>query len=657
MALLLTRLGKVELARTYFRDIKNNHDLYYFTFGKTDEWADESNPDTPVDSTKDITAFRKNMMFIQRITGTNVCHLVRRINWTSGTTYDRYDDVYYSSQAATEKSWQTATHLGDANFYVMTVDYNIYKCLDNRNESGIVVPSTDPPTTTGLEIEITGDNYKWKYMGTVSEGDRTRFLDDNWIPVRKVAGSADDTFDITGEIDDVTVVDGGTGYSSGLVIVVQGDGSGVAAASASLNSSTGAIETVTLTSSQTTEAGSGQGYSFAILTLLDNISLAGTWSYDTSSNILTGVNGDATTATSPSTVGRIIKDENRQVVGVVANVVDDNTIQLAANAVVSYRDPNTNALLTSVTGKTLSSDHGGNDAELKVNLADPDSVLTLAQKAVEDESSNIAGQIDRIEVIDAGSGFAQGDTLVSISGDGQDATAVAVIDANGGVSKIIVNTQGTGYTYADVTVYSSSDPTNFVYGRAVIGPILGHGNNMVRELFSTSLALSISLSDPTNDDLILNNDFRQIGLGKNFLDLSGNVFTSTTGRTTYKVELANATEYAKWSSLDLTTDDTLTGTNNIVTMGSGGTARVVQVLEDGNGYYLYLQAITATDIATTAPFDDIIGSADTTTGSGINSVTAPEFSYKTGEIVYMENRGGISRQADQAEVIKTFITF
>ena len=50
MALILRRLGRVELARTFHRDIKNNNDYFHFAVGRTTAWTDDTVPETPIDS-------------------------------------------------------------------------------------------------------------------------------------------------------------------------------------------------------------------------------------------------------------------------------------------------------------------------------------------------------------------------------------------------------------------------------------------------------------------------------------------------------------------------------------------------------------------------------------------------------------------------------
>ena len=67
MALVLRRLGRVELARTFHRDIKNNNDYSHFAVGRTEAWEDDTSPETPIDNDSYVSTFRRSMMFTQRI--------------------------------------------------------------------------------------------------------------------------------------------------------------------------------------------------------------------------------------------------------------------------------------------------------------------------------------------------------------------------------------------------------------------------------------------------------------------------------------------------------------------------------------------------------------------------------------------------------------
>ena len=125
MALILRRLGRVELARSYLRDIRNNNDYFHFIVGRTTPWSDETAPPTPIDSDAYIAEFRRTVMFSQRIDSADVCMLAKRENWTSNTVYDEYDDAYGNGTS----SYSGALSLAEAKFFVMTSDFKVYKCI------------------------------------------------------------------------------------------------------------------------------------------------------------------------------------------------------------------------------------------------------------------------------------------------------------------------------------------------------------------------------------------------------------------------------------------------------------------------------------------------------------------------------------------------
>ena len=122
MALVLRRLGRVELARTFHRDVRNNNDYFHFAVGRTEAWTDETSPELPIDNDSYVSNFRRSMMFTQRIDSADVCLLAKRTNWQTGTVYDEYDDAYTS----TNQSYSGASNLADANFFIMTDDYSFY---------------------------------------------------------------------------------------------------------------------------------------------------------------------------------------------------------------------------------------------------------------------------------------------------------------------------------------------------------------------------------------------------------------------------------------------------------------------------------------------------------------------------------------------------
>ena len=245
MAILLRNLARQELARSFYRDITNEYDMFYLFVGKTTTWTDEPEAEIPVDTEYYNGQTHRNMMLVKRIQSSDVVQMIRRIDWTEGTVYDQYsDDV----------------DLSELDYYVLTVDNRVYKCLDNNNGSPSLYKPANEDTSGAF---ILPDGYIWKYMFTVEASDVLKFLTVDYIPVRKMAGVGQPKYDINGNIDSVDIVDGGSGYTSSNppTLIVHGDGTGAAVEVSTISG--GEITGVDIVSS-------GSGYSFAYITAVDN---------------------------------------------------------------------------------------------------------------------------------------------------------------------------------------------------------------------------------------------------------------------------------------------------------------------------------------------------------------------------------------------------
>ena len=249
MAILLLEQARFHQARSFYRDIYNGNDKFYLAASRTETWTDDTAPDTSVDNRVDVQNFRDKVLFVKRVQSADTAMLARRIDWTTGTVYDRYDDAYSPTNTANSG----ATSLQTANYYVLTDDFNVYKCIDNNNNG----QSTTKPNSTGTEIFTTADSYKWKFLFQIGASDRTKFLSTGFMPVRKVSGAGQPSFDINGEIDSITVSAGGSGYTSPPTVTINGDGTG-ATAQATLTGTS--VTGVTVTSA-------GSGYTFADIVL------------------------------------------------------------------------------------------------------------------------------------------------------------------------------------------------------------------------------------------------------------------------------------------------------------------------------------------------------------------------------------------------------
>lgn len=221
MASIVTSKFRVHNAEQFVESFSEaSNTIMYLFVGKPTAFPDDNSPPTPVNSTANVelTPWRE-MYGAKRVTSADVTHAVPRYNWTSGTVYDYYDDQ--------------DTNLLDDDFYVMTDEYNVYKCLWNAGGT----TSTTKPTGKNTSEFIAGDGYVWKYMYTVSTARALKFLTNDYIPVETLASDdGSDQWDVQtaavdGAIHIVKVTDGGSGYtdSANLVVSISGDGTGATA--------------------------------------------------------------------------------------------------------------------------------------------------------------------------------------------------------------------------------------------------------------------------------------------------------------------------------------------------------------------------------------------------------------------------------------------
>jgi|TARA_R110000822_G_scaffold161487_2_gene301761 hypothetical protein len=531
MTILVRRTGRQQLARSLFRDIHNVNDYFYVFTSRAQPWTDDALPETPVDSQAYMQQYKRDMLFVKKIGSADTVLLTKRYDWATGTVYDQYDDSYSSAY----QSNSGATNLADANFYVITDDFNVYKCLDNNSN----VASTVEPTATGTETFELSDGYVWKFMYQLGAADRTKFLSSAFMPVRKVAGTGNPSFDVNGSLDSISVTAGGSSYSNATVVIT-GDGTG---ATANATISGNAVTAITLTSA-------GLGYSFALVEI-------------------TSTDGTGATAT---------------------------------------------AVLGSTETPSL-------------------------QQAV--ESTAVSGTIDRILVNAGGQDYISGDVVVLIDGDGTGATASATVDAAGTITAINVTASGSGYTFATLTLTQTVGSGTGCTLRAIVSPYEGHGGNPPKELFASNVGITTSLTS-TNDDIIIGNEFRQIGLIKNIQNYTENaLFTQSTGTPCFIITVDNPAAY----NLD-----------DIITVTSGGRFRVIQKLDtnnDGTIETVYLQEILP-GITVGGTFNNVNTGV---TGMTINSLTSPEMSVHSGDVMYIDNRKPITRDADQVETVKVIFNF
>ena len=232
---------------------------------RTENEGSDTSPITPVDSIKDEFYTFDDLLAAKKIASSDVSYVIPRRNWTTGTVYDYYRHDYGNRITGTT-SVQTANSgavsVWDATFYVVTGDYNVYKCLDNNSNAN----STVEPTGTSTSILSTADGYKWKYMYTLSASQQVNFLSTDFMAVATngtVSSAA-----VNGAISIVKIKAAGSGGTDGTHtgVAIKGDGSsGVA----TVTVSGGVVTAVTVTNV-------GSGYTFAYIRNQDIVSAGAT---------------------------------------------------------------------------------------------------------------------------------------------------------------------------------------------------------------------------------------------------------------------------------------------------------------------------------------------------------------------------------------------
>jgi hypothetical protein len=527
MPTLLPHRARFELARSVYRDIVNSKDYWYAFVSRIGAWADDAVPPALEDSREEVLGAQRDMLFLKSVRPIDAVYLARRIDWAGGTVYDRYDSEITSTHPANSG----AKTLADADFYVLTNNNRVYKCLDNAGAT----PSLVKPTTVDpVEPERPSDGYVWKFMFELPAQDVTRFLTSEYIPVRYYTAETD--FDTNSFVNGVTVTSGGSGYTTADAYIV-GDGIGAVVRA---NIVGGVIASITVVQQ-------GYGYSHAEVHVLGNG---------------TGAAGTV----------QLLDGDINEAFGYSANT------QVAAEG-------------------------------------------------------SLTGAIFSVEIVDPGSDYVLGETLVSIVGDGQDAVITVTGINEGAITQVSVASEGAGYSFADLTVIGQSTGFGAVL-RPILSPAGGHGAHAPKELFATTLGIQVVLDGEPGVEFAPT-VFRQVGLLKNpKVAGSDQLFRGSVGTTCYKATVTSAAGFTVGDSV-ITND--------------GGLFTVVQK----SGNTLWLLAIIPLITSTSTVQKNVVGS----TPVAINTLVIPDVDKLSGEVMYLSNRVPITRSSNQDEIVQVFLRF
>lgn len=304
-----------------------------------------------------------------------------------------------NATAVVNYAYSGAGNLQSALFYVVTDDFNIYKCLDNNNNA----KSTVKPVEVSPESFITSDGYKWKYLGNIPISLRNKFLTSAQMPVTTAISNQ---FYSDGEIKFVDIADTGNNYTYAS-IVVQGDGY---------------LEDDPYIVVRANVNNVGNGYTSATVTIDPPITGATAW-----------------TANTAFSVGQIISYENN-----IYEVVKDGTTP-------SHGPVHTKG---TIANGTVGLKFRGTGITANANISGSGNIVGL--------TDFYAGVRD-IVITNGGSGYLSAPAITLTGGGGVNANAYCTIGYNNAVNRVHITDSGRNYTSAPNVLFGVTWTANTAY--------------------------------------------------------------------------------------------------------------------------------------------------------------------------------------------------
>jgi len=677
-----------ELAKMFVDDIRYQRAKYYYFIGKMQRWNEsEEIPDIPPDipefahnSLLESQNYRTNIAFVKSISTNDVSFVCRNIPWTENKIFDK---------------WNHTIDMSDKDFFCVNSEFKVYKCIDNNNGA----QSTIMPNHNSLYPQMLSDGYVWKYMYTIPSYKRERFISPSWIPIQT---ALDESFYNNGAIEKIIITNPGSGYNDTIetTIVIDGTttGSGAVLEIGSISVS-GEIEGVNIISggtnyvkgakiSITTSTGSnavivpvisdgvitdvvisnpGIGYS---LTDTVNVTVGGAILLPKVSR-LTGsltdviiIDGGIGYVSPPVlTVQGTIQEPGAGLYeGNSAAIID--AIENAGSIVrVTISDPGINYPVDVTTSLTVYGDgigaaltpvvyngeiidviienggEGYTDASIIITGAGMDAVLTPAFNQIIEmtdqsvvEQVAIPGAIYAIHITSPGSNYTDS-TTITIIGDGTGCSAYPVIE-NGEIVKIIITSPGSNYTYANVTF--NNEFGSGAAGYTILPSHNGHGSNAVTELYGNAVAITSTALNINVFDSNIDQEYRMFGIIKNVRDSYTNaIFNLPFEEVFYTIEFNDTTFLEKDEIL------ILNGVYKFLVVDISGTTVKLQSLSNVDENSLVGQFVVENEPERIYAANSLISS--------------PTFDKYSGNIIYATDTLPFKYTPEQNVSLKTYI--
>ena len=636
----LDKLFRTNIARNFVKQIQSSGgDCMFACIGSpTDPFLTER-------TERQENVFRNKLMSATRIIPNDVCLVIERKDWTTGTIYDRIDDTI---------------DMSTKNFYVINRENNVYLCLNNNGG----LASTEEPTGTETSDIVLGDNYVWKFLYTVPNN-KLKFLDDKTIPIveLKTYDNESAPYDDARQFQYAAQKNALTDTRTGTIIRVDTSGQNTAVYANALPAN---INQKIL----------GAGASGDTLFISDAVNTTGTY------------NDYAVRIVSGSGAGQIKTIQNNTVLSTGLN-----RITLASGTSFSPV-PSVNDRYEILPRISISGSGIGAEAYA---VMDPSS-LRISRVAIDKSGSKYTTSTATVETT-ASSGTPPTLTPVIYTPVGENAVfelfttkvkmfATMVPDNTTNVDRILENDyrniavwlnprNGAGYSNAG-KLASVADvkktnlgivkkDTDINPGTILSGDFLyGESSNVFGKIFASTRNSTSSATitiENLNSDYTYDETLALYRLSGGSLSDSGLRFTAKTTFSDDNTITPSQNTYRLATRLDIeTTSGAAVANDGSVSGASGGAGSVVQYIEDVNSSpptgTLLLTDISPSATSATLGFD--VGERITlpdSTGATINNVFGPELDLFSGKMLYIEGIDPITRTFEQTDVLQLTFEF
>tara|TARA_R110000737_G_scaffold75064_1_gene104489 strand:+ start:12083 stop:13861 length:1779 start_codon:yes stop_codon:yes gene_type:complete len=561
-----------------------NSVILYAVLGNTADWVDEPEPSFVLDTEQNLQ-YEQHRRFIgaKKIDVGSVSHVVPRYDWGSGTVYSMYRD--------------TDSDMFQRQYYVLTDQYNVYKCLYNNKGSA----STVKPTGFSTLPFTTSDGYSWKYLYTISLGEADKFLTSVHMPVKTIVTpdtspeqtrqQAVQNAAVNGAIEIVETVNLGSGYHQVANAVVEVGGRNTLKISGAGDGGASPIQGFYNGASVYVSSGTGVGQLRRIVH----------WSGSTKTLTV-----NTAFSTTPNTDSRVIISPTVTIIGDGSNAQAYSRVNPATGSIAN------------------------------VSVISVGSQYTRAKAIITSNSIH-------------GSGATANAVISPVGGHGSNPVRELAAD------KILLNVQfngsegvsatGAGYIPSNTefrTLSILKDPVLKVNSNNVfveVEAIANTSNSPSTLRFTTRATISYTSMDgnvPVNAlvaDNIITNERNRLAAEIGTLE-----FVTTLGSVQRKSDsLSNALQGANAHIVYIREDETQS---------------------DSSFYNAYLNSVQSYSNHVAFTKDDILlNSASETPVATIEAIVGPEANTFSGEILYTENIRAVSRTPEQIEDIKIILDF